>query len=306
MKNLFRYILIFLILKEKIILFKSCSRLKWKNDVYYCKTRLNQYAIKFYNNKNRNRNFDNEVKMYNILGTTNNFNIPNIIFQKKYKKFNILILDWIDGISLKEYINENGIKKSEKLIFNMIKCYQDIWDINVNNIVKKEAIDETGKSMMFDRIGISMREAINYLITKNKNDEERYLKIFNIYNKLSTKSFNLNYLINSDISLHEVIYEDNFNKCYLIDFEFFTLGDINNDLAGMFYSGVNSIIKNSNDVDRYYSLICSINHFNLIPFLYYLIERFVSVEYLCYDFVLDFERNFFFDFIIKLDGLIKE
>ena len=118
------------------------------------------------------------------------------------------------------------------------------------------------------------------------------------YNKIALKNKNkeLNKnIINSDISLHEVILND--KKEYWIDFENFVLGDINNDLAGIFYSASTSIYKNKNDINKLFDIITKNNYYNKEIFAFYLIERVVCAYYINHKNTSIEEFEFFINFI---------
>ena len=120
------------ILKEKIITISQYSRLEWKNIVYYCKTDKNEYSLKVYKNINNAYIRSNvEYNMYKIFSKME-ICVPQIYFYGKVSDYYILITEWINGTSLKEMVNNMGVRFNKTKIEQLLSNYEKIWNLNVD------------------------------------------------------------------------------------------------------------------------------------------------------------------------------
>lgn len=268
-----------------------CSRLMWKNIVYYCRVKNKEYSIKIYsdiNNSFKRRMIEKE--MYSVIPKFN-INVPKII----YCKGDILITEWIRGNSLKELVNMNGVKKQKNKIIELLKNYEDIWeyDGDINLLQKNKMTKDKGPGTFYTRTNHTKGEIFSKF---------RHIKGIDIleefYDIIQEKEISTPKIINSDISLYEVIYNE--SGKFWIDFESFSLGDPNNDLAGIFYSLSNSIIDKKEEIQCLFDIIKNNKYFNYDKFIFYLIERVLSASYLQEIYTINEELNFFIDFILKI------
>lgn len=284
------------VLKEKIKKITVCSRLTWKNIVYYCETNKREYAIKLYKKHNNAYIRSNvEVTMYKLLQNIN-INTPKIYYIGEIDKYYILINEWIRGVSLKEIVNNSGIIQNKNLIKCLLNNYKSVWNLNVGDDVKKllnsNKLEEYDTpSMIYTRV--NMKE--DDLFFKFKNIKNIIL-IKKIYDKLKNELKLKNYIVNSDISLHEVLI--NKKSDFWIDLEAFTIGDINNDLAGIFYSLSNSIIEQRKEIECLLKIIINNEYFQEKSFMFYLIERALCANLL--ERINEEEINFYNNFILEL------
>ena len=283
------------VLKEKIKKMTVCSRLTWKNIVYYCETNKREYAVKMYRKHNNAHIRSNiEVTMYRILQNVN-INTPKIYYIGELDEYYILINEWIKGVSLKEIINNSGIIQNKNLIKSLLDDYKFVWNLNVSDDVKKllnsNKLEEYDTpSMIYTRV--NMKE--DDLFFKFKNIKNIIL-IKNIYDKLKNELKLKNYIINSDISLHEVLINEKGD--FWIDLEAFTIGDINNDLAGIFYSLSNSIIEQREEIECLMDIIKNNQYFSFGKFIFYLIERIFCANFL--NGINQNEINFYINYILE-------
>ena len=272
-----------------------CSRLTWKNIVYYCETNKREYAVKMYRKHNNAHIRSNiEVTMYRILQNVN-INTPKIYYIGELDEYYILINEWIKGVSLKEIINNSGIIQNKNLIKSLLDDYKFVWNLNVSDDVKKllnsNKLEEYDTpSMIYTRV--NMKE--DDLFFKFKNIKNIIL-IKNIYDKLKNELKLKNYIINSDISLHEVLINEKGD--FWIDLEAFTIGDINNDLAGIFYSLSNSIIEQREEIECLMDIIKNNQYFSFGNFIFYLIERIFCANFL--NGINQNEINFYINYILE-------
>ena len=283
------------VLKEKIKKMTVCSRLTWKNIVYYCETNKREYAVKMYRKHNNAHIRSNiEVTMYRILQNVN-INTPKTYYIGELDEYYILINEWIKGVSLKEIINNSGIIQNKNLIKSLLDDYKFVWNLNVSDDVKKllnsNKLEEYDTpSMIYTRV--NMKE--DDLFFKFKNIKNIIL-IKNIYDKLKNELKLKNYIINSDISLHEVLINEKGD--FWIDLEAFTIGDINNDLAGIFYSLSNSIIEQREEIECLMDIIKNNQYFSFGNFIFYLIERIFCANFL--NGINQNEINFYINYILE-------
>ena len=284
------------VLKEKIKKMTVCSRLTWKNIVYYCETNKREYAVKMYRkHSNAHIRSNVEVTMYRILQNVN-INTPKIYYIGELDEYYILINEWIKEVSLKEIINNSGIIQNKNLIKCLLDDYKFVWNLNVSDDVKKllnsNKLEEYDTpSMIYTRV--NMKE--DDLFFKFKNIKNIIL-IKKIYDKLKNELKLKNYIINSDISLHEVLISEEGD--FWIDLEAFTIGDINNDLAGIFYSLSNSIIEQREEIECLLKIIINNEYFQEKSFIFYLIERALCANLL--ERINEEKINFYNNFILEL------
>ena len=284
-----------LVLKEKIKKMTVCSRLTWKNIVYYCETNKREYAVKMYRkHSNAHIRSNVEVTMYRILQNVN-INTPKIYYIGELDEYYILINEWIKGVSLKEIINNSGIIQNKNLIKCLLDDYKFVWNLNVSDDVRKllnsNKLEEYDTpSMIYTRTNVKEDD----LFFKFKNIKNIIL-IKNIYDKLKNELKLKNYIINSDISLHEVLINEKGD--FWIDLEAFTIGDINNDLAGIFYSLSNSIIEQREEIECLMDIIKNNQYFSFGNFIFYLIERIFCANFL--NGINQNEINFYINYILE-------
>lgn len=283
------------VLEEKIKKMTLCSRLTWKNIVYYCETNKKEYAVKLYKKYNDAYIRSNvEVTMYKLLQNIN-INTPKVYYIGEIDEYYILINEWIRGISLKEIINNSGIIQNKNMIQYLLNNYKSVWNLNVDDDVKKllnsnrlESYDTA--SMIYTRVNVS-EDNLFYKFKKIKNIEI----VKKIYDKLKEEINVKEFLINSDISLHEILINEKGD--FWIDFETFTVGDINNDLAGIFYSLSNSIIEQREEIECLMDIIKNNQYFSLSNFIFYLIERIFCANYL--NEINQNEISFYINYILE-------
>lgn len=284
-----------LVLKEKVKRIMVCSRLTWKNIVYYCETNKREYAVKIYKKNNNAYIRSNiEVTMYEILQNTS-INTPKIYYTGQLDKYYILINEWITGVSLKKIVNNSGIIQNKNLIKVLLDKYKFVWNLNVNDDIKKllnsNRLEKCNTaSMIYTRIN-AKEEDMFYKFKNIKNIE----LIKKIYDNLKKEVVLKKFIINSDISLHEVLI--NKKGDFWIDLESFTIGDINNDLAGIFYSLSNSIIEQRKEIECLMYIIKNSQYFSFDNFIFYLIERIFCANYL--NNINQNEINFYINYILE-------
>lgn len=287
------------IIKEKIKKITICSRLTWKNIVYYCETETRKYAIKVYKKDNSAYVRKNvEIAMYKIFSDIK-INVPKIYYCGEMDEYYILISEWIEAMSLKKLINNNGVVKNQNIIKDLLENYKHIWNLNISNEEKKMlSFNKLEKystpSMIYTRVKVNEEDL--FLEFKNIDDID---KIHRIYDKLKKEINPKQYIINSDISLHEVLIKD--KGFFMIDLESFTVGDINNDLAGIFYSLSNSIINKKCEIECLMNIIRNNEYFSPDIFIFYLIERIFCANYL--DTINTNEIKFYINFILNKERM---
>jgi len=283
---------IYKIINEPIKDIKCCSRLLHKNIVYHISTRDNEYAVKFfYAGVDKDTRFEKELLIYNYFKEKQVLNTSEIIDIRDTDYGKVLIMNWINGKSIKLKLKEVGLDFCYNDIYNMLTDLENIWSINDIDFKNKLSIDKLGIS---NRFNIPENQVLTTII-KNKSNID-FTEIIEIYSFLKNKiNPKFNYVINSDISTHEYLIKD--AKCYWVDFETFKLGNPNNDLARAFQSLTNSIYKNNDDFNNIFSIFKSNKYFNNDIFLYYLIEKLFSTIYTANDKIDDDEVNFYIEFI---------
>ena len=283
-----------LLLKENIKKIVCVSRLTWKNKVYYIKTSDMQYAVKVFKNKhNGTRRFKNEEYFYNYFTKSKLINVPKVIYSKNYLFFSIIITEWLEYPSLKQLINKNGLKKNHKSVEGMFIDLHKIWDLKLNDFYIYS------DNNIYNSCNHDIKYLIKKLSSKRRDLKDLYHTIYNIYVGINKNSkFLTNNIINNDISLHEFFVCN--DKYYWIDFENFTYGDINSDLAGVFYSLTNSFIEDTDSINYLYKRIEREKYFNKEKFIYYLIERLLLADYLCKNEIDSNEISFYLKYIIKM------
>ena len=282
------------VLKEKIIQITLCSRLMWKNIVYYCKTDQREYAIKFYKEFNHAYIRNNvEINMYKIIKNIG-IHVPKIYHNGKLKEGYILITEWINGMSLKQIVNNSGIIQNQKKKKCLLDDYKFVWNLNINDKINKllnsnKLENYNTPGMIYTRTNI--KEDDMFIKFKDIRNIELITKL---YKKLEKELKIKKNVINSDISLHEVLLKD--KNYYWIDLESFTIGDVNNDLAGIFYSLSNSLINKKHEIEYLMEIIIKNQYFSYNNFIFYLIERIFCANFL--DQVNVKEINFYIKFIL--------
>ena len=281
-------------LNEDILELRICSRLTWKNVVYYCKTNKSEYAIKIFKPiEDIEDRF--EIEQYILKNGKKVFNIktPTLIYECEYNKCKILIMEWINGKSIKKCIDETGLtNKNIQLLEKYIKDMEEIWSNNSEIVEILNLNKKNGISTIKNKIYVEPENVFDFcskiLKVSLAKIESSYYKI------LDNNRISVNNLINSDISLHEVILKG--KNHYWIDFENFTLGNVNNDLAGIFYSVSNSIFKQKDEISKLLNVVSCNSYYNKETFVFYLIERVFSAYYLDYKNINSEEINFYINF----------
>lgn len=288
------------IIKEKITKMTICSKLTWKNIVYYCETDKKKYAVKVYKkNDSAYIRHSVEIAMYKIF-LNMKINVPKIYYYGELEEYYILINEWVEAISLKEMVNNNGIIQNKNKLKCLLENYKSIWNLNISDktrdLLRVNTLENYNTpSMIYTRIEVNEED----MFLKFK-EIEHINEIHKIYDKLKKEINPKKYIINSDISLHEVLVKE--NNFFLIDFESFTIGDINNDLAGIFYSLSNSILDKENEIKCLMETIRENEYFAPNIFLVYLIERIFCANYL--DTINKNEIDFYINFILNKRHMI--
>lgn len=288
------------IIKEKITKMTICSKLTWKNIVYYCETDKKKYAVKVYKkNDSAYIRYSVEIAMYKIF-LNMKINVPKIYYYGELEEYYILINEWVEAISLKEMVNNNGIIQNKNKLKCLLENYKSIWNLNISDktrdLLRVNTLENYNTpSMIYTRIEVNEED----MFLKFK-EIEHINEIHKIYDKLKKEINPKKYIINSDISLHEVLVKE--NNFFLIDFESFTIGDINNDLAGIFYSLSNSILDKENEIKCLMETIRENEYFAPNIFLVYLIERIFCANYL--DTINKNEIDFYINFILNKRHMI--
>ena len=294
-KKLFFSIILKDTVKELIIV----SRLNWKNKVYKCITKDYTLSIKVFTNKLKGKDrYKNEFYFYNLFNHKRIITTPRIVYSKNYLLFSVLITNWVEGQSLKTLINEKGINDNIEHIKETFKDLHKIWNLKINDFNKYS------NNNFYNKCNKSIDYVIDKLTKKRKELNNLYNKVYKIYLELNSKcSFNYNNIINTDISVHEFIIGKKKNTW--LDFESFSYGDINNDLAGVFYSISNSFIKEIKSIKTIYDIVKKEPSFDKEKFIYYLIERVLLADFLCKKSIPDKEIEFYLEYIIKKYNLKK-
>lgn len=276
---------------EKIISVQCVSRLLHKNIVFKVTTDKNEYAIKiYYNGNDKEFRFENEVKFYKFFSENKIINTPLIVKIQTSLFGNIMVMKWVSGISLKKKIKEENFASIEN-IYQMLNDLEKIWEIQ--NLVLK-------RSLVIDEMGLSKRINIEenqiFLKIAELKQNINFSEIIDIYAYLkNTIKPRIDYVINSDVSMHEYLITD--NKNYWIDFERFRLGDPNNDLARSFQSLTNGIYKNNVLYKKIFEIFVSNKYYDKEIFLYYLTEKLLTSIYVASNQISDDEIEFYIKFI---------
>ncbi len=280
---------------EEIIDIKCCSRLFHKNIVFKVSTCDCEYAVKiYYNGNNKDDRFNNEIKIIEYFNDNKIVNVPKIYLKTKGIYGNVLIMEWLDGLSLKKIAKMGDKDKMYQYVLKMLSDLKNIWKIDDKKI---RAILIRDKLGFFNRIGIEENK-LKIMIQKVKPNI-CFLEVFDIYDELIKKMDNgIHYVINSDVSVHEFI--DYNDKTYWIDFERYRIGDPNNDLARFFYS-ISSVFYN--DIETFNQLFLIFENTEFYKrdnFIYYLIEKMICNIYVDSDNISDEEINTYITFILEL------
>ena len=275
---------------DDIISIECCSRLLHKNIVFKVETKKGLYTVKVYlYGDDKDFRIDNELKFYLYFNDNNIVNVPNIYNIIKTNNINCLVMEWINGSSLKKIIKNNS--DASEYINKMLCDLEKIWSITNLDLKKNLIIDQVG---LDKRLGFTDDEILSYI--KNNRNNIDFDNIFDIYKHLKNKiTIDKNHIINSDISVHECIFVN--DNSYWIDFERFRLGDPNNDLARCFQSLTNGIYNNNELFKEIYKLFKSNKFYNEEAFIYYLVEKLLSTIYTANNQIEDDEINFYIEFI---------
>ena len=182
-------------LNEDIIELKLFSRLIWKNVVFYCKTQKEEYAIKVFKPIEE---IDNRYKIESfILKNGKNIfriNLPNVLYELNYNKHKIIVMNWINGKSIKQLINEQGLTdKNIKILENYIKNLEKIWNYDYKNtqiekILKDSNLKEKNNlSTIYTRIYHEPKDAFEFC---SNNTNISIKEIMDFYNKIALKNKN--------------------------------------------------------------------------------------------------------------------
>lgn len=251
---------------------KCYSRLLKKNIVFKVVIGEKSCAIKVYvlgDNLNRQKR---EQYMYEYFLKNKTIFVPNIENIIVSEIGPIMIIDWVDGISIKEKVKLQGLNNVLGDIKSMLIDMNKIWEQNAICFPFLEK----------DRMGIEYRLSNDLNCIKNIiQSQKKYVdfsEFFSYYDKLRDEVIpNFNKVINSDISTHEYIIQG--NKAYWIDLESFCIGDPNNDLARSFVSLTSGIYDNKDFVNKIYNIYEQQSYFNKNVFFYYLCEKIMCSIY---------------------------
>ena len=242
------------------------SRLIKKNIVFKTIIDNRPYAIKLYLNGNNFERKNKEELLYNYFYNKKIINVPSVYDTIDINIGPIMIIEWIDGTSIKNKLKLNGLDKSITNINYMLQDMNKIWNVDINDL----------STLSIDKLGIDNRleedvDVIKETIRENKNniDFTELFKCYDILYKNIEPTFDK--VINSDISAHEYIIKNNVG--YWIDFERYCIGDPNNDLARSFMSLTNGIVNKKDEIYRIYDLFASQGTFTRDVFAYFLIEK---------------------------------
>lgn len=283
-----------ILLKQKVKKVQKVSRINKKNFVYFCDTNKASFVIKIYRNRyNPTSRFNNEVFWLKQFQEERFFKVPKIYLLKKFFRWHILVIYWIDGISMKKLIENSD---NDLWINKLVKCIsvlEKIWSYKATFNID---IDDSFEY----KCGKHIDEIIGKLQQKRKKIIYCYDELLNIYNVLEKDIRIKKVLINSDISLHEFLFEN--NTITMLDYEYFCYGDINNDLAGIFYSASSSFIDNENEriLKDIYNIISINKAFNLNNFLLYLIQRIVLADFFAGKTITNSEIIKYYQIVVRL------
>lgn len=283
-----------ILFKKRVKKVKKISRINKKNLVYYCELENGCYAIKVYRNKyNGISRFNNELYWLEKLKKENFVKTPKVYLSKKMFFWNILVIQWFEGVSIKKQIDNDDSELWLENIYDCLTVLEKIWAYNID-------IDKIIDDSFDYKCGTSIECIIKKIKHKKKGLEYYYDTLLSIYKSIqSSISFKKN-LINSDISLHEFLLCD--KEMALLDYEYFCIGDINNDLAGVFYSASNNIINRGDVISlrKLYNIISNNENFNLNSFIFFLIQRIVLADFFTWKSIDDFERIKYYQIIVEL------
>lgn len=270
---------------------KCISRLKHKNLVYYVKTESLEYAVKiYYQGIDKSRRYTIEKLLYEYFTCHKIIALPNNIFLDS--EYQILITKWIDGISLKNKLKKDGLQNSLPDIELILSKFHSIWNINDYNLINKLEVNEIGLSK---RNNLEEEKLFDIIINNypNINFNELIKKYYELKNNLDLNAL---YVINSDVSAHEFI--KNNNTYYFLDFERFCLGNPNNDLARLFFSLAETI--DEQNIYELYSLFKNDEFYENNAFIYFLIEKLFGNLFVAPLDLNNEQINIFINFIFDL------
>ena len=172
------------IIKEKITKMTICSKLTWKNIVYYCETDKKKYAVKVYKkNDSAYIRHSVEIAMYKIF-LNMKINVPKIYYYGELEEYYILINEWVEAISLKEMVNNNGIIQNKNKLKCLLENYKSIWNLNISDktrdLLRVNTLENYNTpSMIYTRIEVNEED----MFLKFK-EIEHINEIHKIYDKL--------------------------------------------------------------------------------------------------------------------------
>ena len=280
------------VITDPILNIECCSRLLHKNVVFHIHTNENEYAVKFfYKGIDIDSRYEKELLIHNFFKKNGILNVCEIVNVSDSICGKVIIMDWIEGQSLKAKLKELGLTSCYNDINNMIADLENIRSIDDIDLRNQLSVDRLG---IENRFNSSEKKVLNAII-KNKPNID-FTEIIEIYKTIKNKiNPEFNYVINSDISVHEYILTT--PKAYWIDFETFKLGNPNNDLARAFQSLTNSIYKNAYEFYNIFLIFKNNKYYDKEIFLYYLTEKLFSTIYTAKDQIDDNEIEFYIKFI---------
>ena len=295
------------IFKQETTEIKKVSRLSWRNVVYKCTTTDEVYAFKFFLPIS---NYQNRVLVEKFFLENANsvldMRAPNILYSDIEAETPLLVMDWIDGESLKAKLRNQGLTNENKtLLKDCISRLEGVWQCSYNNLPYDNlAMNKSGDirsiSMLSNRMGLSNEDAFSKTQELRKSFARQIDEMEVTYNGLTIGTLDKLFLINSDVSLHECICRD--NDMYFIDMERFTLGNPNNDLACVFTSAINEFDNDYDSVQKVLKIVEGSPYFDRRLFLTYFIEKILSENYVDYENISDNK----FSFYLKIADMIKK
>ena len=278
-------------LKKKYLIdgdINCVSRLIKKNLVFHADLGYEEVGIKVYlEGEDKVARFIKENALYDFFRKYNIINVP--------KKMNdassygpVMIMEWVKGESIKKRIKNRTYPEYEDNINNMLK------DINRIHSIPKEYLP----FLQEDKLGIEKRlniplEEIKRNILERKSIDPELLTLYDNLREIVEVDFNT--VINSDISAHEYIIDG--DRGVWIDFERFTIGDPNNDLARCFMSLTNGIVDREDEIEKIFELFKNNPNYNETTFLYYLTEKLLCSIHDAPEQISNKEIDFFKNFI---------
>lgn len=252
------------------------SRLCEKNLVYKVVISNDSiYSVKlFLNKQNPSQRLKLEQEIINIqkeycFHTFRAKDISHYQIIDDHVFYAITVRPWIMGVSFKDVLKENFPKFNVLCLPTIKQIGNELW----NSQVSSDVIPVLSSVFMRNRFDIDFLYTI-YPVDLVKNLEF-------VHNSLIPES-QVFRLINGDISLHEFLIEDS-GDMYIIDWEELSLGDPVIDIAGVFYSIFEHLVKimTLEEILEYakkYLVFFNINCNR--DFAYHFLERVVMADYL--------------------------